>query len=179
MISGIKCKQASCSRVMLIDGHQKCRRIICKFPNVTNTSHPEMDSVLHGCPYAPKRRKKGQSETGKELHTIAVILITMHTFVLEDESVFYCSHHGKYMKSVDDLEQLHIHEYDEAFQIDQQIIADLNNEDMCNVYRNELEKDQKNRSFGVLVTFLSCNVVIGFSESIKSEGCRRVTVKML
>ena len=108
---------------------------------------------------------------------IVVILITIHAFVLEDDFVFYCSHHGKYIKSVD-LEQLYTHEYNEALQIDQQIIADLNNEDMCNVYRNELENDQKNRSFGVLVTFLSCNVVVGFSESIKSEGCRRVTVKI-
>lgn len=48
---------------------------------------------------------------------------------------------------------------------------------MCNVYRSEIGIDQKNRSFGLLVTFLSCNVVIGFTESIKSEGCRRVTVK--
>jgi hypothetical protein len=29
-------------------------------------SHPEMGLVLHGCPYAPKRRKKekDQTETG-------------------------------------------------------------------------------------------------------------------
>ena len=48
---------------------------------------------------------------------------------------------------------------------------------MCNAYRSEIGIDQKNPSFGLLVIFLSCNVVIGFAESIKSEGCRRVTVK--
>ena len=37
---------------------------------------------------------------------------------------------------------------------------------------------KKSRSFGFLVTFLSCGIVIGFTESIKSEGCRRVTVKI-
>ncbi|CAF3850775.1 unnamed protein product [Adineta steineri] len=160
MINGIKCKQSSCSQVMLIDGHQKCRRIICKFPNVTNMSHPEMGPVLHGCPYAPKRKKKDQDTT-------------------DDESIYYCSHHGEYMKSVDDFQQLHTHEYEEALEIDRKIVADLNNADMCNVYRNELEKNQKNRSFGVLVSFLSCNVVVGFTESIKSEGCRRVTDHLL
>ncbi|CAF0829804.1 unnamed protein product [Adineta steineri] len=96
-----------------------------------------------------------------------------------DESIYYCSHHGEYMKSVDDFQQLHTHEYEEALEIDRKIVADLNNADMCNVYRNELEKNQKNRSFGVLVSFLSCNVVVGFTESIKSEGCRRVTDHLL
>ncbi len=50
---------------------------------------------------------------------------------------------------------------------------------MCNVYRNELGKDQKDQSFGLLVTFLSCNVVIEFTKSIKSEGCRRLTVEVV
>ena len=67
MINRIKCKQASCSRVMLIDGHQKCRRIICKFLNVTNMNHPEMGPVLHGCPYAPKRRKRNRMKQVKSV----------------------------------------------------------------------------------------------------------------
>lgn len=74
-------------------------------------------------------------------------------------------------------EQFYTNQYEEANKIDQQTIAQLNNEDMCNVYRSDIRTDQKNRSFGLLVTFLSCNVVVGFTESIKSEGCRRVTVK--
>jgi hypothetical protein len=98
-------------------------------------------------------------------------------FVFEDQSAFYCHHHAKYIEAVNNGDQFYSNAYEDANEIDQQIIADLNNEDMCNVYRNELEKDQKNRSFGLLVTFLSCNVVVGFTESIKSEGCRRVTVK--
>ena len=68
MINEIKCKQASCSRVMLIESHKKCRRIICKFPNVTNMNHPEMGPVLHGCPYAHKKeekKRKDQSETDR------------------------------------------------------------------------------------------------------------------
>lgn len=68
-------------------------------------------------------------------------------------------------------------EYDKAVDIDQQVIRYLDNGEMCNVYRNELIKDKKCRSFGLLATFLSCNDVIGFVKSIKSEGCRRVTVK--
>jgi hypothetical protein len=99
--------------------------------------------------------------------------------MFKDESSYYCLHHAKYIDTAGNGGQLHSNEYEEAIEIDQQIIRDLNNEDMCNVYRSELGKDQKNRSFGLLVTFLSCNVVIGFVESIKSEGCRRVTVTII
>jgi hypothetical protein len=86
----------------------------------------------------------------------------------------------KYVNAASNQQQLvcsNIHE--EALLIDEEIIRNLNNDDMCNVYRNELENDQKSRSFGFLVTFLSCGIVIGFTESIKAEGCRRVTVKFL
>ncbi|CAF1501294.1 unnamed protein product, partial [Didymodactylos carnosus] len=159
-MNGIKCKQELCSRVMFIDGHQKCKRIICQFENVTNMSHPEMGPVVQGCPYAPKRNKKDEKEKG-------------------NKSAFYSSHHAKYIEIINNGEQLDTHEYEEAKKIDQQIIVDLDNEDMCNVYRSEIGIDQKNRSFGLLVTFLSCNVVIGFTESIKAEGCRRVTDHLL
>lgn len=58
MFPNIKCKETSCSRVMLTDGHQKSRRVICRFENLTNTSHPEMGPVNQGCPYQPQRCKK-------------------------------------------------------------------------------------------------------------------------
>ena len=47
---------------MLIDGHQKTNRIICRFENVTNTSHPEMGPVSQGCPYQPHRSKRNDKE---------------------------------------------------------------------------------------------------------------------
>ena len=60
-----KCKD-TCSRVMLIDGHQKSRRIVCSFENVTNTIHPEMGPILQGCPYPPKRISNTKEQTGKK-----------------------------------------------------------------------------------------------------------------
>lgn len=65
-LAGVKCKNATCSRIMLIDGHQKSRRLVCSFENLTDTSHSEMGPVLQGCPYAPRRRKRTQNRTGKE-----------------------------------------------------------------------------------------------------------------
>ena len=40
---------------------------------------------------------------------------------------------------------------------------------MCHVYRSEIEINQKNRSFGLLVTFLSRNVVIAQVEHARQE----------
>lgn len=83
------------------------------------------------------------------------------------------------MSNIGDNQRFATTEHNEAAEIDKTVIAELNNEQMCNVYRNEWENDQKIRSFGFLVTFFSCNVVIGFKESIRSEGCRRVTVNIM
>ena len=49
MINGIKCKELF-SRVMLIDTHQKCKRIIRQSERATNMIHPEMGPVVQGCP---------------------------------------------------------------------------------------------------------------------------------
>ena len=65
MLNGIKCKEGLCSRVMSIDGHQKCQRVICRFENLTNMNHPEMGSVVQGCPYSPNRRKKNEKRNGR------------------------------------------------------------------------------------------------------------------
>ena len=67
MVNGIKYKEELCSRFMLIDGHQKCKRVVCQFDNVTNMSHPEMGPVVQGCPYAPKRSKKDEKRKGRSL----------------------------------------------------------------------------------------------------------------
>ena len=65
MLNGIKCKEELCSCVMLIDGHQKCQRVICQFENLTNMNHPEMGPVVQGCPYAPNRRMKNEKRNGR------------------------------------------------------------------------------------------------------------------
>ena len=98
--------------------------------------------------------------------------------MFEDESTFFCSHHQTFMSQFPGNRMVDATLSNEATEIDRSILADFNNEDMCNVYRDEFESNSKNRSFGYLVSFLSCNVVIGFTESIRAEGCRRVTVSI-
>ncbi|CAF0848485.1 unnamed protein product [Didymodactylos carnosus] len=56
-------------------------------------------------------------------------------------------------------------------QIDNEIIEKSYNP--CNVYRDEMQ-ETKRTSFGFLATFLSCGVIVGFDESYRAEGMRRV-----
>ena len=93
--------------------------------------------------------------------------------MFKGKSHSYCHYHEAFISDVENNHRIKTNEHETASAIDEAIIRDLNNEEMCNVYRNELENDRKTRSFGYFVTFLSCNVVIGFSESIRSEGCRQ------
>jgi hypothetical protein len=58
---------------------------------------------------------------------------------------------------------------------DQILLADVD----CNVYRDDMEAIKKARSFGILVTFLSCGVTIAFDECIRAEGMRSVTRHLL
>lgn len=62
-----------------------------------------------------------------------------------------------------------------AHELDQKDHEFLNENSQCNVYRDDLENIHKNKGYGVFVTFLSCQIVIGFDESIRAEGMRRVT----
>ncbi|CAF1393638.1 unnamed protein product [Adineta ricciae] len=55
-IPNIKCSPSDCSRCVIVDGHQKCRRLVCSFKNIVDTSIEEMTSVEIGCPYTPCRR---------------------------------------------------------------------------------------------------------------------------
>ena len=56
VIPNIKCNQLNCSRCVIVDGHQKTRRIVCSFKDVVDTTIDEMNSVEIGCPYGPCRR---------------------------------------------------------------------------------------------------------------------------
>ncbi|CAF1414713.1 unnamed protein product [Rotaria sordida] len=55
-IPNIKCCPSDCSRCIIVDGHQKCRRLVCSFKNIVDTSIEEMTAIEIGCPYTPCRR---------------------------------------------------------------------------------------------------------------------------
>ncbi|CAF1322796.1 unnamed protein product [Didymodactylos carnosus] len=53
------------------------------------------------------------------------------------------------------------------------------NEERCNVFRDDEEKIYKTRSFGFLATFLNCGIICGFDESPRAEGMRRIARHLL
>ena len=60
-------------------------------------------------------------------------------------------------------------------------MATSSNPDDCEVARGEQTEDKelKRRSMGFIASFLSCGIVVGFTESIVSEGPRTVTDHLL
>lgn len=46
------------------------------------------------------------------------------------------------------------------------------NDTLCNVFRAGITSKQKTSTYGFLATFLSCSVIVGFTEQPCSEGSK-------
>jgi len=53
-----KCDLGTCSKVFIVDGHQKANRLICQYKNVFDDTISELGLVQMGCLYSPLRRGK-------------------------------------------------------------------------------------------------------------------------
>ncbi len=51
-----RCDPTTCSRVFVVDGHQKANRLICQYKNVFDDTIPECGPVQMGCLYSPLRK---------------------------------------------------------------------------------------------------------------------------
>ncbi|CAF3990939.1 unnamed protein product [Rotaria sordida] len=162
-VSTIKCDKRICSKIALCDGHQKCGRIVCAYTDIVDVSIPETGPVNIGCPYASMRRRH-QTQQQQENSTKNEI---------KHHSTLYCPSHQSVTNMVLPQQSIDLHKL--AHELDQIDHDFLHHTTQCNVYRDDLEDIHKNKGYGVLVTFLSCQIVIGFDESIRAEGMRRVT----
>lgn len=75
-IPNIKCCPSDCSRCIIVDGHQKCRRLVCSFKNIIDTSIDEMTAIEIGCPYTPCRKTQSLN-SGKYKLVVTVIYIIL------------------------------------------------------------------------------------------------------
>ena len=57
-----RCDPTTCSKVFIVDGHQKANRLICQYKDVFDNTIPELGLVQMGCLFAPLR--KGKSLAG-------------------------------------------------------------------------------------------------------------------
>ena len=53
-----KCDPITCSKVFIVDGHQKANRLVCQYKDVFDHSIPELGPVQMGCLYSPLRKGK-------------------------------------------------------------------------------------------------------------------------
>ncbi|CAF0917303.1 unnamed protein product [Adineta steineri] len=51
-----RCDLSTCSKVFIVDGHQKANRLICQYKNVVDNTIPELGPVQVGCLYSPLRK---------------------------------------------------------------------------------------------------------------------------
>ena len=52
------CDPATCSKVFIVDGHQKASRLICQYKDVFDNTIPELGLVQMGCLFSPLRKGK-------------------------------------------------------------------------------------------------------------------------
>ena len=53
-----RCDPFTCSKVFIVDGHQKANRLVCQCKEVFDNSIPELGPVQVGCLYSPLRKGK-------------------------------------------------------------------------------------------------------------------------
>ncbi len=53
-----RCDPVTCSKVFIVDGHQKANRLVCQYKDVFDSSIPERGPVQMGCLYSPLRKDK-------------------------------------------------------------------------------------------------------------------------
>jgi hypothetical protein len=62
LISKCECDKSVCSRVLVLDGHQKPRRTVCRCDNVTSLVNiDELGPCNRGCPYQAQKRRNDQN----------------------------------------------------------------------------------------------------------------------
>lgn len=50
------CDPRTCSKIFIVDGHQKANRLICQYKNVFDCTIAEMGQVQTGCLFSPLRK---------------------------------------------------------------------------------------------------------------------------
>ncbi|CAF1031328.1 unnamed protein product [Adineta ricciae] len=147
------CDPQTCSRIFIVDGHQKANRLICQYKDVFDHSISEMGPVQTGCLFSPLRKGRNIDNRYCHCHQPRMsphrregVTTTCHITPTNEEN----------------LDRLALSEY---------INSDGGYDDkLCNVFRSGTNKKSKISSYGFLATFLNCSVIVGFTEQPCSEG---------
>ncbi|CAF4744132.1 unnamed protein product [Rotaria sp. Silwood2] len=76
------CDPVTCSRVFIVDGHQKANRLICQYKHVLDYTIPELGSVQMGCLYSPLRKAPNVDHRFCQHHQASTVSSpTMHQII--------------------------------------------------------------------------------------------------
>jgi hypothetical protein len=67
---------------------------------------------------------------------------------------------------------------DKAIELDE-FAEEFEDSDICTVHRDNDDRDHKRRTAGFMAVVSNCNIIIGWGESIRSEGMRRSVYHLL
>ncbi|CAF1265098.1 unnamed protein product [Adineta ricciae] len=215
-----KCNSQTCSKVFVVDGHQKANRLVCQYKDVFDCSIPELGPVQMGCLYSPLRNgmlAKNSTESyqicwkfrrNSEIGHISIFDNFPSDFCTKDPTLSakvpsdptgwttwvyslilfiiapgvndkYCQHHQPATLASEDQMASVKHrrvEDDKEQTLDKLALIDYIKNDgqyddsLCNVFRSGTNVKGKVSTYGFLATFLSCAVIVGFTELPCSEG---------
>lgn len=141
-----------CSKCLVVDGHQKCRRRLCGYKDV-EIGTDEMDKIVIGCCRTPVSKSKHCS---------------IHSSVVAD-----CVSTGKptlgpVRKSLKRLKIFHKQHKNDA-------------SDKLNAFNCQTDKERSDdyiakccRSFGLIAIVYNCKIIGGFSELFRSETLKEI-----
>ncbi|CAF1470356.1 unnamed protein product [Adineta ricciae] len=147
------CDPATCSRVFIVDGHQKANRLICQHKDIFDNTIPELGPVQMGCLYSPLRKASNIDHRFCQHHQPSKVLSSAMCHMI----------HENRETDLDKLALAQFIDKDGRF-----------NDELCNVFRSGINNKSKISSYGFLATFLNCSVIVGFTEQPCAEGMRRV-----
>ncbi|CAF4116502.1 unnamed protein product [Rotaria magnacalcarata] len=130
----------------------KAHRLVCAHTGSCDESIVELGAVAVGCPRMPLRSSS--------------VLLKNMTSTEQEKCKQYCELHYKYGLELNIPQNLNI---EKALELDQ-LAEEFDDNDICTVHRDNDDTKHKRRTAGFMAVVSNCNVIIGWGESVRSEG---------
>ncbi|CAF4105787.1 unnamed protein product [Rotaria magnacalcarata] len=141
-----------CMLNFVFDTHMKAHRLVCAHTGSCDESIVELRAVAVGCPRMPLRSSS--------------VLLKNMTSTEQEKCKQYCELHYKYGLELNIPQNLNI---EKALELDQ-LAEEFDDNDICTVHRDNDDTKHKRRTAGFMAVVSNCNVIIGWGESVRSEG---------
>ena len=164
----------------MFDTHMKAHRRVCAYTGSCDESVSEMGAVAIGCPRAPLRSSSNLLRNCRVCSSFVFhnhVTTCFIVFEATDRNTckHYCIDHYEYGLKSSTTQNSSI---TTAFDLDR-AADEFEEADDYTVRRDENDAENKRRTAGFMAIISSCNVIIGWNESVRSEGMRRNTYYLL